>query len=184
MTEVTPPPAQQRRPFEGWGAAAARGLGRAADTLIRVTSKVFGELHQRGTAAYGEFRARPEHSRYRAYAFGSYGALTLVTLLGQLYTADPLRAEVRVVSVALPALTQVFVRNDSSREWKNVRLTLNGVYRYEKSGLKPGDHLLLPVNRFALDDEKGRPTFAPKNIVPQQLRIECDRGSVEQDLSR
>ncbi len=184
MTEVTPPPAQKRRPFEGWGAAAARGLGAASAALIRVTSQVFGELHQRGTSAYGEFRARPEHSRYRAYAFGSYGLLLVATLASQLYTADPLHAYVRVQPVAMPALTQIFVRNDSAREWKQVKLTLNGIYGFEVNAVKPGEHLLLPVDRFALFDASGRATFAPKTIPPQQLRIECDRGQVDQDLTR
>lgn len=184
MTGGTPPPARQRRPFEGWGAAAARGLGSASDGLVRVTSKLFGELHQRGSTAYGEFRARPEHSRYRAYAFGSYGLLVVATLLAQLYSPDPLHAYVRVQTVALPALTQIFVRNDSSREWKNVKLTLNGIYGVEKASLKPGDHLLLPVNRFALFDSTGKTTFAPKATLPVQLRIDCDRGQVDVDVTR
>jgi hypothetical protein len=184
VSEVTPPPATPRRPFEGWGAAAARGLGKASATLVRVTGKLFGELHQRGTIAYGDFRARPEHSRYRAYAFGSYGLLLAATLASQLYTADPLHAYVRVQVVAMPALTQIFVRNDSSHDWKQVRLTLNGIYGFEVNTLTPGAHVLLPVNRFALFDASGKATFAPRTIPPQQLRIECDRGQMDEDLTR
>ena len=183
MTAVTPPPAK-RRPFEGWGAATAQGLGRVSEALVRGTSRVFGELHQRGTSAYGEFRARPEHSRYRAYAFGSYGLLVAASLLAQLYNPDPLHAHVRVQAVPLPALTQIFVRNDSQHVWRNVKLTLNGIYGYEKGMLKPDEHLLLPVNRFAVYDAAGKATYAPKTVPPQQLRIECDQGSVEQDLTK
>ena len=184
MIEVTPPPPQQRRPFQGWGAAAARGLGQASEALVKVTSKVFGELHERSSSAYGEFRARPEHARYRAYAFGSYGLLVVATLLAQLYTADPLKAHVRVQAVPLPALTQIFVRNDSPHEWRQVKLTLNGIYGFEKGSLKPGEHVLLPVNRFALFDGAGKATFAPKTIPPQQLHIECDRGQVDVELGK
>ena len=149
-----------------------------------MSGKAFGELRERSTSAVGEFRARPEHARYRAYAFGSYGLLVVATLLGQLYTADPLHAYVRVLAVPLPALTQVFVRNDSPHEWKHVKLTLNGVYGFETNSIKPGEHALLPVTRFALFDAAGKSTFAPKTTKPQQLRVECDRGRVDQDLTR
>ncbi len=184
VIEVTPPPRQQRRPFEGWGAAAARGLGAASEALVAVTSKIFGELRQRTSSVYGEFRARPEHARYRAYAFGSYGLVLVATLLAQLYSSDPLKAHVRVQPVPLPALTQIFVRNDSSHEWKHVKLTLNGIYGFETNSLKPGEHVLMPVNRFALFDAAGKATYAPKNVPPRQLRIECDRGQVEEDLTK
>ncbi len=184
MTEVTPPPSQKRRPFEGWGAAAARGLGAMSEALVSVTARVFGELHSRSSTAFGDFRARPEHARYRAYAFGSYGLVLVATLISQLYTADPLHAYVRVQAVALPALTQIFVRNDSLHEWKRVKLTLNGIYGFEKNSLKPGEHVLLPINRFALFEASGKVTFAPKTAPPQQLHIECDRGQVDEDLTK
>jgi hypothetical protein len=177
--EPTPP----RRPFAGWGSAGARGLSVAATGLVTVTSRLFGELRERSTVAASEFRARPEHARWRAYAFGTYGLIVATTLLGQLYTSNALAAYVRVQPVEMPASTQIFVRNDSRHTWKNLKLTLNGIYGYESLELKPGAHVLLPVNRFALYDGSGRPEYAPRNIAPKQLAIDCESGHFETELA-
>lgn len=175
-----PPP---RRPFQGLGGAIAKGLGIAAATLIQLTSRFFGEAHKRSGAAYADFSARPEHARWRAYALGSYGLIVLGTLLGQLYSKNSLKAYVRVQPVDLPNATVLFVRNDSNKEWKHVKLTLNGIYGYETNQLPPGSHVLLPVTRFAIFDVQGKPAYAPKNIPLKQLTIDCDRGSYETELA-
>lgn len=188
MTTVTPepqsePPAVRKpRPFEGWGTAAARGLSAAASALIALTGKAFGEVRERGTSAYGEFQARPEHARYRAYAFGSYGLLVVVTLLAQLYSTNALGVYVRVQKVDLPNVTEVFIRNDSQKPWKNVKVTLNGIYGYQILELKPGAHILLPVTRFAVFDGSGHPTYPPRNVPAKELAIDCDSGHSETEL--
>lgn len=128
------------------------------------------------------FRARPEHSRWRAYALGSYGLLFAATLGGQLWTDNGLRAYVRVQPVALPALTQIFVRNDSKRSWHGVKLTLNGIYSYSQSEVRPGGFILLPVNKFSVSDQIGRPSWAPKNIALKMLSVDTDEDHYETEL--
>jgi hypothetical protein len=183
-TPASSAPAPQRRSSSGLGSALARGLAVGAGALVQLTSKIFGEAQRRGGAAVADFRARPEHSRWRAYALGSYGALVAGTLMAQLYTTNPLGAYVKVQPVDLPNSTMLFVRNDSRQEWKHVKLTLNGIYGFETNELKPGGHILLPVNRFALTDSAtGRNTYPPKNVVPKHISVDCDSGHVEVELT-
>lgn len=160
----------------------AAGLAAFASALIGITGKLYGEARERGGAALTEFGARPEHSRWRAYALGTYGILVAATLLAQLYTENSLGAVVRVEKVDLPALTQVFVRNSSREPWKGVKLTLNGIYTYETLQVEAGGHILLPVDRFALFGRDGRPTFAPKNLNPRTLTIETQDKRYETEL--
>jgi hypothetical protein len=176
------PPAQRKRPGEGIGSAIGNGLAAATGGLVRLTSKIFGEVAERAGTSMADFRARPEHSRWRAYALGSYGAIVAATLVGQLYTDNALQAYVRVQPVELPALTEIFVRNDSRRAWSNVKVTLNGIYAYEQPVVAPGAFILLPVNKFAVYDGMGKPTYAPKNIVPKQLSIDTSEQHFETEL--
>jgi hypothetical protein len=178
---VKPAP-PKRRPFEGWGTAFGNGLASATGALVRVTGKVFGGVRDTAGASVADFRARAEHSRWRIYALGSYGLVVATTFLGQLYTDNALGAYVRVQPVALPAMTQIFVRNDSRHVWNNVKLTLNGIYSYEQAQVQPGLFIMLPVNRFAVSDGHGRATYAPKNIAPKLLTIETSDQHFETEL--
>src|SRR5438309_7183031 len=119
-----PTPSQQKA---GVGAAIGSGLSAAAGGLVSAAGKIFGEARKRGGGAVADFRARPEHSRWRAYALGSYGLIVAATFAGQLYSDNSIKAYVRVQTVDLPAATTVFVRNDSKNAWHNVKLTLNGI---------------------------------------------------------
>ena len=180
VSEGTPPQAQQKK--DGVGAAIGKGLAAATGGLVSLTGKVFGEARKRAGSSVADFRARPEHSRWRAYALGSYGLIVAATLAGQLYTDNAIRAYVRVQPVELPAMTQIFVRNDSKTPWHNVKLTLNGIYTYEQPELRPGLFILLPVNKFAVYDQLGKPTFAPKNIAPKMLSIDEGEQHFETEL--
>ena len=183
---IDPPPQTQsrRRPFDGWGAATGAALSAFAGALIQLTGKLYGEARERGGAALTDFQTRPEHSRWRAYAMGSYGILIAATLAGQLYTENKLGAVVRVQRVEMPALTQIFVRNGSDETWRGVKLTLNGIYTYETLQVLPGAFVLLPVDRFAIFDSKGHATFPPKNLEPQTLTINTREGHFEAELHK
>jgi hypothetical protein len=195
VSEVTGPPAKRSgaspsspslapAPKRGLLQGVASGLSAVTAALVRLTGKIFGEVRERGGAAVADFRARPEHSRWRAYALGCYGLIVAGSLGAQLYSSNALSAYVRVQPVELPALTQIFVRNDSGKEWKNVKVTLNGIYYYERTELPPGGHILLPVNKFAIYDALNKPTFAPKNISPKQLSIDTAQGHYETELQK
>lgn len=142
-----------------------------------------GALRSRGAKAYEEFQRRARHARYRVYALGTYGLIVAATLAAQLYTQNPLGAYVRVEELEVPRITNIFLRNDSSKPWNNLKLTLNGIYGYEKPRLGPGDFVLLRVDRFALlEANTGKLKFAPANITARHLALDCDRGHWEKEL--
>jgi hypothetical protein len=104
------------------------------------------------------------------------------TLAAQLYTDNVLGAYVRVQRVELPAMTQIFVRNDSGKAWHNVRLTLNGIYEYHADAVVPGGHVMLPVYKFAIRDPSGKPSWAPRNLEPKTLLVDTATGRYETEL--
>lgn len=176
-----PAPPSEAEDVSGNGgrAAFARKLSAATSALVASTSRIFGELRQQGGQAVREFQARPEHSRWRAYAFGSYGLIVVATLVFQFYDPNPLGAKVRVQRVEIPRSTYLFVRNESRKPWKGVKLTINGVYGYSRELLAPGDNLVLPVDQFKVDDAAGVPSYAPPGLELKAVHIECDRGSFD-----
>ncbi|TMA41931.1 MAG: hypothetical protein E6J82_10845 [Deltaproteobacteria bacterium] len=147
-----------------------------------MTGSSFGRVATRSGNALADFRARPEHSRWRAYALGSYGLIVAATLVGQLYTDNVLGAYVRVQRVEVPAMTQIFVRNDSPKSWHNVRLTLNGIYQFRTEEVGPGGHVMLPVNKFAIRDQAGRATYAPRSMAPKTLLVDTLAGRYEAEF--
>jgi hypothetical protein len=171
-----PAPAAQKK---GPG-ALARVLAFSAGALVRV----FGGIKTRGEAAVGDFRARPEHSRWRAYALGCYGLVLAGTLAAQLYTSNPLGVYVKVQHVDIPLSTLIFVRNDSRHPWRNARIRLNGIYTHHREQIAPGENLPLDVEKaFAVKDIAGKILRrAPKNLPLQSLALDCDRGHYETEL--
>ena len=186
MSEVTPSnpsnPSLKKAKTSGPGAAIGGALASFANGLVSVAGKLFAQGREGSARALADFRARPEHSRWRAYTLGCYSLILAGTFAAQFYTKNSLDAYVRVQPVELPALTQIFVRNDSKKAWSNVKLTLNGIYAYEQADLQPGMFILLPVNKFALWGPGGKPTFAPKNIAPKDLSIDTADAHFETEL--
>jgi hypothetical protein len=157
----------------------ARILGRAA-TII---GRVFGRVGRKGGQVATQFARRPEHSRWRAYAFGWYAVIVAGTFAAQLYTENALGAYVKVQPVVLPNATIIFVRNDSAKSWGHPRVTLDGTYTYERDELPAGGHLTVPVDKFAVYDN-GRVAYAPRDVQPRKVRIDCDRGTFETELTQ
>jgi hypothetical protein len=164
--------------------ALARGLSAAAGALVGGSSRLFGQVKTRGATAVGDFRARPEHSRWRAYALGCYGLIVAATLAGQLYSVNPLGVYVKVQHVDLPVSTLIFVRNDSAFPWKHTRIVVNGIYSHRREEVAAGESLPLDLDKaFAVTDASGRTLRRPpKNLQLQSLAVDCDRGRYEMEL--
>jgi hypothetical protein len=178
-----PAPDKSSSPPKRSGGGVGRALAAAAGALVGITTKVFGQVASRGGTALADFRARPEHSRWRAYTMGSYGLIVAATLAGQLYTSNALEAYVRVQRVELPTMTQIFVRNDSRKAWQDVTLTLNGIYEFHADEVVSGGHVMLPVNKFAVRDPSGKPTYAPRNIEPRSLSVATASARYDAELA-
>ncbi len=172
-------PPEPRRP-----SALARGLSAAAGALVRGSSRLFGQVKTRGATAVGDFRARPEHSRWRAYALGCYGLIVAATLAGQLYSSNPLGVYVKVQHVDLPVSTLIFVRNDSRFAWKHARIVVNGIYSHSRDEIAAGESLPLDLDKaFAVKDGSGKTLRRPpRNLPLQSLALDCDRGRYETEL--
>jgi hypothetical protein len=170
-----PEPPAPKRP-----SAFSRGLAALAGALVRI----FGRVRTRGATAVGDFRARPEHSRWRAYALGCYGLIVAATLAGQLYSSNPLGVYVKVQHVDIPVSTLIFVRNDSRFAWKHPRIVINGIYSHTRDEIPAGESLPLDLDKaFAVHDGSGRILRRPpKNLPLQSLAIDCDRGHYETEL--
>ena len=168
------PPAPKRPSF------LARGLSALAGGLVRI----FVRARTRGATAVGDFRARPEHSRWRAYALGCYGLIVAATLAGQLYSSNPLGVYVKVQHVDLPVSTLIFVRNDSRFAWKRARIVVNGIYSHSRDEIAAGESLPLDLDKaFAVHDGSGRILRRPpRNLPLQSLALDCDRGHYETEL--
>jgi len=178
----TAPPETKDASASGGRAAVARTLSVATRAVVSWTSRIYGELAEQGGQAVREFRARPEHSRWRAYAVGSYGLIVVATLLFQFYDPNPLGAVVRVQRVDIPRSTYLFVRNGSRKPWKGVKLTLNGVYGYSQELLPSGGNLMLPVDQFMVVDAAGVPSYATPSLELRTVHVDCDRGSFDTEL--
>jgi hypothetical protein len=172
-------PPEPKRP-----SVLARGLSAAAGALVRGSSTLFGQVRTRGATAVGDFRARPEHSRWRAYALGCYGLIVAATLTGQLYSSNPLGVYVKVQHVELPVSTLIFVRNDSSFAWKHARIVVNGIYSHSRDEIAAGESLPLDLDKaFAVKDGSGKILRRPpKNLLLQSVALDCDRGRYETEL--
>jgi hypothetical protein len=165
------------------GSAVARALAATASALIALTGKLFGQVKSRAGASMADFRARPEHSRWRAYALGSYGLLAGATLVAQFWTENPMGVYVKVQQVEIPKSTFIFVRNDSHDPWRDARLTLNGIYTYERAEVQPGDNLRLEPQQFTMmDSVSGKQNKFPRNAGLESLTVDCDRGHYETRL--
>lgn len=165
------------------GSSVGDGLAAATGALVRGTSRLFGGVASRSGKALSDFRARPEHSRWRAYALLMYGLIVAATLVGQLYTDNVLSAYIRVQRVDLPSITQIFVRNDSDKSWRDVKIVLNGIYDYRAEELAPGGHLMLQINKFAIRDPVGKALrYAPKTLAPQTLMVATAGGRYETEF--
>ena len=184
----TPAESPRNRPAAPPGlkrpSALARGLSAAAGALVRGSSSLFGQVKTRGATAVGDFRARPEHSRWRAYALGCYGLIVAATLAGQLYSSNPLGVYVKVQHVDIPVSTLIFVRNDSRFPWKHARIVVNGIYSHTRDQIEAGENVPLDLDRaFAVHDGSGKVLRRPpKNLPLQTLALDCDRGHYETEL--
>jgi hypothetical protein len=163
-------------------AKVARAIAAAASWLLKLSRLGVAQARSRGEKALDTFAQQPIYTRQRVYAFGSYGAAAALTLAAQLWEPNSLQAYVKVEPVALPEATVIFVRNDSAKLWKDVKVTLNGRYNYQRMDLPPTRYIALPVDRFATFDANGKATYAAKETVPRLISVDCEQGHFELDL--
>jgi hypothetical protein len=165
-----PDPADAARRVRDGVADLARGaLGAAGDLAAEL-----GDAYRRSS----------RYVRLRATIVGTWALLSVVTLWAACPSSGPanaLGAKVQLLSRNEPGVlmgTQLLVENDSGRLWRDVVLTLDGGWRYEKKTVRPQDKLVVSITQFRKDGQ-----VAPAELEPRAITIECDEGRVTATLA-
>lgn len=162
-------------------AAAANRVKEGVRDLARGAVGAAGDLAADIAVGY---RKSTRYFKLRAAIVATWALLSVVTLWAACPASEgasnALGARAQLLSRrergALMG-TQVYVENDSRRLWKDVVLTLDGGWRYERRTVRPADKLVVSITQFEKD---GLP--APAELEPKTVTIECEEGRVTAPL--
>jgi hypothetical protein len=163
-----PEPAAAQRVKEGVRDLARGALGAAGDLAADVA-----EGYRRSTRYF----------KLRAAVIGTWALLSVVTLWAACPSTGPsnaLGAKFQLLLRTEPGVlmgTQVLVENDSSSVWRDVVVTLDGGWRYEKKTVRPQDKLVLSLSQFRRDG-----AAAPPELEPRTITIDCSEGRISAPL--
>ncbi|MCC6807426.1 MAG: hypothetical protein IT381_08380 [Deltaproteobacteria bacterium] len=123
-------------------------------------------------AAWQNFRRRSKYFQFRVYIGVIYAALIVATVIIVVPRgpSNKLGAYVLAARGDFVVGSYIMVRNDSKREWDEVRLTLNGTHAFKAPKLRPGDKLTVALKKFE------GPSGALQESDVRQLTIETARG--------
>ena len=161
-------------------AAAASRVKEGVKDLARGALGAAGDL---ASDLGGAYRKSTRYFRMRAAIVGAWVLLSVLTLWAACPSSGPanaLGAKVQLLSRNEPGVltgTQVLVENDSRRMWKDVVLTLDEGWRYERKTIRPQDKLVVSITQFKKDGAS-----APAELEPKALTIECDEGRITAPL--
>lgn len=161
--------AAANRVKEGMRDLARGALGAAGDLAIDL-----GDAYRKSTRYF----------RIRAAIVGAWVLASLLTIWAACppssSPSNVLGARVQLLSRNEPGMligTQVLVENESGRIWKDVVLTLDGGWRYERKTVRPQDKFVVSITQF----KKGA-AAAPAELDPKAITIECAEGRVTAPL--
>ena len=133
----------------------------------------------RGRTLAEELRRADRFLKMRAAIVGCWAVLVIATLWGACPSSGPtnsLGADVQVSGDSIMGV-QLLVRNESSRIWEDVVLTLDDGWRYTHATMRPHDLVVLSMSHFRRGDE-----VPPRDYKPRSLVIECGQGSYRIDF--
>jgi hypothetical protein len=163
-------------------AAAATRVKDGMRDLARGALGAAGDL---ATDLGEAYRKSTRYFRMRAAIVGTWALLSAITLWAACPPSpstptNDLGARVQLLSRNEPGIligTQVLVENDSPRIWKDVVLTLDGGWQYERKTVRPRDRMVVSITQFRKDD-----AAAPAELEPRVITIECAEGRVTAPL--
>jgi hypothetical protein len=163
-------------------AAAATRVKEGVRDLARGAVGAAGEL---ATEVAEGYRKSTRYFKLRAAIVGTWALLSVVTLWaacpGSEGPANALGARVRLLSRTERGAimgTQVYVENESRLMWRDVVLTVDGGWRFERKTVRPADKLVVSITQFKKDGEA-----APAELEPRTLTIECAEGRITAPLA-
>ncbi|HEX9241780.1 MAG TPA: hypothetical protein VF875_05005 [Anaeromyxobacter sp.] len=141
----------------------------------------FGAAGDLASDAVTGYRKSTKWFKLRAYVVGTWVVLGLVTFWAACPpSAGPtnsLGAKAKLLAGSIMG-SQVFVENESEDVlWREVVVTLEGGWRYERRTVRPKESFVVPTNRFTKDG-----TTAPPGLSPKTILIECTDGKVTMPL--
>jgi hypothetical protein len=163
-------------------AAAANRVKEGVRDLARGAIGAAGDL---ATDLGDAYRKSTRYFRMRAAIVGTWVLVSALTLWAACPSSsgpsNALGAKVQLLSRNEPGMligTQVLVENDSARIWRDVVLTLDGGWRYERKTVRPQDKFVVSITQF----RKGA-SAAPAELDPKVITIECAEGRVTAPLA-
>jgi hypothetical protein len=126
------------------------------------------------------YRGSTRYFKLRAYVVATWVLLGAVTVWAACPPSAPtntLGAKARLLAGSIMG-SQVFVENESEDVlWRDVVVTLEGGWRYERRTVRPKESFVVPTNRFTKEGATAPPGFSPKTI-----QIDCSEGKVTMPL--
>lgn len=122
--------------------------------------------------AWRDFRRRSKYFQFKVYIAAAYIALIVATVIVVVPRgpSNKLGASVLAARGDFVIGSYIMVRNESSRDWAEVTLTLNGAYRYKAQALKAGEKVVVGLKKFQ------GPGAALTEADVRDLTIETPRG--------
>ncbi len=160
--------------------AAAHRVKEGVRDLARGAIGAAGDL---AADVAGGYRKSTRYFKLRAAVIGTWALLSVVTLWAACPSSGPtnvLGAKFQLLLRSEPGAlmgTQVLVENDSGRMWRDVVITLDGGWRYDRKTVRPQDKFVLSITQFRKDGAN-----APADLEPRAITLECSEGRVKAPL--
>jgi hypothetical protein len=161
--------------------AAAQRVKEGVRDLARGALGAAGDLAADVADGY---RKSTRYFKLRAAVVGSWALLSAVTLWAACPSSGPanaLGAKFQLLLRSEPGVlmgTQVLVENDSRRIWRDVVVTLDGGWSFERKTVRPQDRLVISITQFKKDG-----VTAPADLEPRAISLECSEGRVTAPLA-
>jgi hypothetical protein len=157
------------RPDREPGSASA-----GAGSPLQAGAEIARRARARLAELAGDFRSSDRFFKMRVGIVGAWVGLSMATLWGACSSYGPtsaLGADVQVNRDSIMGV-QLLVRNESTRIWEDVELTLDDGWKYTHRTMRPHDFLVLSMSSF----KKGEDA-PPRDYKPRALLIACEQGS-------
>ena len=126
-----------------------------------------------------DFRRSDRFFKMRVAIVGAWAVVSIATLWGACSSFGPtntLGADVQVNRDSIMGV-QLLVRNESTRIWEDVVLTVDDGWKYTHRTMRPHDLVVLSMSSFKKGDDA-----PPRDYKPHALVIACEQGSGRFDL--
>lgn len=146
----------------------------AGDGLRPRTGTPLERIGARAAQLAGDLRRADRFLKMRLGIVAAWALVSLATLWGACPSSGPgnaLGAEVQVNRDSIMGV-QLLVRNDSSRIWEDVVLTLDDGWTHAHRTMRPHDLVVVSMSSFRKGDEA-----PPRDYRPRALLIACRQGT-------